>query len=178
MGRISVQYVGSVWDLDQTTNDDVTADATNNFFLWTVSPDLPDASDYALQIFEMANVNNINYSARFSLTGGISSTTATTTIPAEAPGAGTGSSMGTGSPLPKNSTFVVATLTSLTATCSGLNGICVGPSTPSATAPISSAGSLTNLPVATSTQTGQAGRVAACPEHVVMLVAILLLAAY
>jgi hypothetical protein len=148
---------------------------TNNFFLWTVSPDLPDANDYALQIFEMANVNNINRSARFSLTGGMTAPTATTNQ-ASGTGVGTGSSMGIGSALPRNTTIVLVTLKSLTATCSGPNGIWVGPGTPSATGQVTSTASSTLLPAATSMATGDAGKLVSCPEHALILAGGLALA--
>jgi hypothetical protein len=122
----------------------------------------------------MANVNNIKYSARFLLIGGMTAPTATNQ--ALGTGVGTGSSMGTDSALPRNTTPVLATLTSWTATCGGLNGICVGPATPSATGRVTSTASSALLPAATSTAIVDAGRLVSCPDHALVLVGGLVLA--
>jgi hypothetical protein len=78
--------------------------------------------------------------------------------------------------LPRNTTSVLATLMSLTVTCSGLNGICVGPATPSATGRVTSTASSALLPAATSTATGDAGRPVSRPDHALILLGGLVLA--
>ncbi|EXJ88380.1 hypothetical protein A1O1_05310 [Capronia coronata CBS 617.96] len=89
---------------------------TDEFFLWDVSESLAAASDYALQITQ--GQDDINYSGLFSSTGGSStprnsSTSATTTTAAVVAGnstssatdVGTYASAGTGTALPRNTTF-------------------------------------------------------------------------
>ncbi|KAK5213449.1 hypothetical protein LTR41_001028 [Exophiala xenobiotica] len=97
---------------------------SGDFFLWTVSKDLKTASDYALQITQ--GQNDINYSGLFSLTGGTGSSTisasATTSATASHNStAGTTSmsttgiaSLGTGSAIPRNTTFSSATISRTT----------------------------------------------------------------
>lgn len=127
----------------------------------------------------MANITNVNYSARFSLSGGISAPTSTTANNAVGTG-GAGTSIGTGSALPRNTTFAVPTLTSL-ATCSGLNGICAG----TAAAPTSTSTVIVGATdgsysadsgAATRTATADGVELSASLEHALFPAAVLILA--
>ena len=151
------------------------ADATNGSFDWAVSTDLPNASDYAFQIFESGNVNNINYSARFSLRGGAAATTTNQAGTGIGTGVGTGSSMGTGTALPRNTTFVAATLTPLSPSCSGLNGICVPTAAPTTTVGLTRTGQTTLQPVASATKTGSAEKARWSSRDGLMMAAVIVL---
>lgn len=85
----------------QTLADGISED----FFVWTVQKDLKTANDYALQITQ--GQNDINYSGQFSLTSSTASTTASASgnSTASITSTNSGASQGTGSAIPRNTTF-------------------------------------------------------------------------
>ncbi|KAJ9633296.1 uncharacterized protein PV06_00989 [Exophiala oligosperma] len=90
----------------QTLADGISED----FFVWTVQKDLKTANDYALQITQ--GQNDINYSGQFSLTSSTASTTASASgnSTASITSTNSGASQGTGSAIPRNTTFSSATI--------------------------------------------------------------------
>ncbi|KAI4177947.1 MAG: hypothetical protein LQ343_000031 [Gyalolechia ehrenbergii] len=66
----------------------ITGSATGTSYTWTVPTNLPNGEDYALQINQ--GLNDVNYSGRFSLTGG--STASSSTSSSSATSAGTSAS--------------------------------------------------------------------------------------
>ncbi|QIW96954.1 hypothetical protein AMS68_002472 [Peltaster fructicola] len=109
-----------------SSNLDTLYDLTNTTiggqYIWTPAADLPNGSDYALQITQG---NQTNYYGPFRVQGytGPLSSSSVATMPATmsgnvstaAPGTGT-ISMGTASPMPRNTTFSSATLAATTTT--------------------------------------------------------------
>ncbi|KIW56142.1 hypothetical protein PV05_04824 [Exophiala xenobiotica] len=159
------------------TIDTLADSVSDNFFLWTVSKDLKTASDYALQITQ--GQNDINYSGQFSLTGGTGSSTisasgTTTATASHNSTAGitststTGTaSLGTGSAIPRNTTFSSATMsrttTSLpsTITETSSESATFGDVTSTSAAPTPTAAATTSAPNSNSARVAQLGSSAA-----------------
>ncbi|KIW19967.1 hypothetical protein PV08_00542 [Exophiala spinifera] len=95
---------------DLKTIETLADGVSGDFFVWTVSKDLKAADDYALQITQ--GQNDINYSGQFSLTNSTASTTESASGNTTASITATSSlaSQGTGSALPRNTTFSSATI--------------------------------------------------------------------
>jgi hypothetical protein len=118
----------------------LTGNATGTTYTWTPSSSLSSGDNYALQITQ--GINDVNYSGQFTIVGGSSTTAANSTAPATtaviiAGPSGTTTvlgnataiitvlSSGTGTALPRNTTFssqMLSTDTAATMTTSGATG--------------------------------------------------------
>lgn len=115
-------------DLNLDKVDTLTTSATKGKFSWTVSKDLPNRNDYALEIIQGPSTNN-NYVGPIKLTGSTATqapSSASSSVPASSSGSASTSAKPTGS--------FSTTVSGAVSTSVGSNSTVTSP-TPSATTP-------------------------------------------